>query len=272
MSRLEQLHQYLAKLADGGLCVAFSGGVDSAVLLKAACLAAERVHAVTFFTPLHSPGEPAESEALARSFGAVHTVLRSEEIPPDVRANTPERCYFCKRELFRRIRDYAQEHQLQWALDGTNADDRNQYRPGLQALSELGILSPLAELGLGKESVRELARELGLTVAEKPSAPCLATRLPYDRELDESLLRKLDAIETHLRGSGIRQIRARLLGGVVQLEALPEDLQTLLNRQEELIRLVREQGFVTVTLDLRGFRSGSMDELYRWDRRQEDGE
>lgn len=268
VSDLRKLDDYFAKLADGGLCVAFSGGVDSTVLLKAATMTGRDVHAVTLVSPLHSPTERTEAKRLAEAMGAVHHVLRAD-LPEAVRANTRERCYLCKRDLFFNIQQYARSQGLKWVLDGTNRDDLDAYRPGLRALRELGVLSPLAELGMTKGAVRALAAELGLAVADKPSAPCLATRFPYDTPIDLALLPAVDALEQFLRELGLSQVRARVIGGVARVEALPEQFATLLAQREALLARCRELGFVSASLDLRGFRSGSMDELYQWEQDKE---
>lgn len=265
MTRLIQLNDYLTELAVGGLCVAFSGGVDSALLLKAACMAAPgRVRAVTLYTPFHSPLEPAEAAAFAGECGAAHSIVRMENMPDEVMRNPPDRCYLCKRALFTRILAYAREHGLQSVLDGTNADDLSQYRPGLRALEELGVRSPLAELGFSKAEVRAAAKELGLAVAEKPSAPCLATRFPYGRAIDAALLPRLDRVEAAVRNAGPRVVRARVLDDAIRLEVPPADFAAVLDSREELLAVARREGFSALTLDLMGYRSGSsFDDPYR---------
>lgn len=265
MQLYQQLNDYLAKLADGGLCIAFSGGVDSALLLKAACLAAPgKVHAVTMYTPFHSPLEPVEAAAYAGECGAAHTVIRLESMPDEVMRNPPDRCYLCKRALFRSIGEYAAEMGLQHVLDGTNADDCKQYRPGLRALFELEVASPLAELGIAKEQIREMAAEMGLAVAHKPSAPCLATRFPYYSAIESSLLPRIDRIEQTVRAAGPRIVRARVHGDTIRLEVLPKDFAAVLQKRETLLAAVRAEGFSHLTLDLAGYRSGSsFDDPYR---------
>ena len=255
---LEQLKDYLTKLAPGGLCVAFSGGVDSSLLLKLACMAADDVHAVTACTPFHTAAEPREAGEAAAAYGAVHHLL-TPQLPRAVMDNPPERCYLCKKALFEEILRYAGGQSLAHILDGTNADDLKEYRPGIQALKELGVHSPLAELGITKSQVRELAARLGLTVAEKPSAPCLATRFPYNQPINPFYFAGIDRIERQVRGLGIPVVRARVEGTALRLEVPLEDFAALLPHRKALVRAALDAGFAGVSLDLEGFRSGSMD-------------
>ncbi|MGI6403609.1 MAG: ATP-dependent sacrificial sulfur transferase LarE [Oscillospiraceae bacterium] len=255
---MNQLLQYFKNLS-GGVCIAFSGGVDSAVVLAAALKAGCKVHAVTLHSPLHSPADPDGARTLAQELGATHAVLTIEEIPAPIRDNPVNRCYLCKKELFSSLWDYTRRQGLAHLLDGTNADDHKVYRPGLRALKELGVKSPLAELGYSKEKVRALAGEFGLAVAQKPAAPCLATRFPYGTRLSEEAMAKADRIEGFLREQGHKVVRARIHGDTVRVEVPADDFAKLLQVREELINLCHQQGFVYVTMDLEGFRSGSMD-------------
>jgi uncharacterized protein len=241
--------------------VAFSGGVDSAVLLAAACKAAGvgKVHAVTMQTPFHSPREPEAAAALAGEMGAIHRVITLEELDPALLQNPVDRCYRCKGWVFTTIQAYAAEHGLAAVLDGTNADDLGEYRPGLRALKELGIVSPLARLGISKAAVREMAAAQGISVAKKPSAPCLATRFPYDTPLQVEKLRVVDGLESYLKSLGPQTLRVRVYGDTLRLEVLPEDFSILLEKRVEIAAKAREAGFLYTTLDLEGFRSGSMD-------------
>lgn len=260
---LEQLTTYLRQQAARGLCVAFSGGVDSAVVLKLACAASRRpVHAVTFHTQLHPASDLALARRLAAEYGARHTVIEIDEFAdPRIMQNPPERCYLCKRLLFTALREYAQQEGLGCLLDGTNADDLTAYRPGLRALSELGVLSPLAELGVCKAQVRQLAQQLGIAVAQRPSAPCLATRLPYGAPITRALLERIDRGEELLKSLGFAVVRLRLHGDVLRIEVPKEALARLLAQAETVVQGLKALGFVYITLDLEGFRSGSMDIL-----------
>lgn len=264
MDALKKLDGYLAKLAEGGLCVAFSGGVDSAVLLKSACEAAKRqgskdVHAVTIRSDFHSAIESAEAEKLAESYGARFKLLELE-LPDAVMQNPLNRCYLCKKAIFAAISGYSAEKGLKTVLDGTNADDLNEYRPGLKALTELKIKSPLAEFGFSKKLVREAAREMDIPVSEKPSSPCLATRIPYNTRIEPETLKKIEEFEAYLKSLGFDVVRARVHGGLVRIEAAEEKLADLLDVRAAVIAEAKSLGFSQVTLDLQGFRSGSWDE------------
>lgn len=263
MEQLRQLREYLTKLASGGLCVALSGGVDSAVLLKAACeVAPENTHAVTLFTPFHSAIEPKQAAILATYCGAVHKVVELEEMPAEVLENPPDRCYLCKKTIFYHIQEYARKKELLHVLDGTNADDLTRYRPGIRALRELDIRSPLAELGFTKAEVRQMAAAMGLAVAGKPSSPCLATRFPYNTPIDPRQLNRVERIEAAVKTFGPQIVRARVHGDTIRLEVRPEDFTLVVAHHRELVRFVEDEGFLCLTLDLAGYQSGSMDRLY----------
>jgi uncharacterized protein len=260
-TNLARLEEFLAPLAPGGLCVAFSGGVDSAVLLAAACkvAGAGKVHAVTMQTPFHSPREPKAAAALAAEMGAIHSVITLEELDPALLQNPADRCYRCKFWVFSTIQRYAAKRGLATVLDGTNAEDLGEYRPGLRALKELGIVSPLAQLGIAKAAVREMAAAQGISVAQKPSAPCLATRFPYDTPIRMEELRIVDELEHYLKSLGPQTLRVRVYGDTLRLEVLPEDFSILIENRADIAAKSREAGFLYVTMDLEGFRSGSMD-------------
>ena len=258
-ANLTGLLAFLSGRAPVGFCVAFSGGVDSALLLAACAGTGGRVLAVTLHSPLHAPGEPGEAAALAHSLGVEHRLLTLPEIPPAILNNPPDRCYLCKKELFGRILTLAQAEGPGVVVDGTNADDLGVYRPGRKALAELGVLSPLAALGFSKAQVREMAGELGLTVAGKPSAPCLATRFPYGAPLTPEGMAKAERMESAVKALGIPVARARIHGETVRIEIPPDDFGKLVAARGELAALCRSLGFFYLAMDLEGFRSGSMD-------------
>ncbi|MGN0837086.1 MAG: TIGR00268 family protein [Akkermansia sp.] len=262
---MNTLLDHLRSLAEqGGLTLAFSGGVDSALLLRALSrLRRERPLslAVCFFrTPLHTGEEEAAARRFAEQEGFALQVLAWDPLQePALRFNPPERCYLCKRQLFERLRAWTPGHIL---LDGTHADDLRTHRPGLRALRELGVRSPLASLGMGKARVRALAAEEGLSCAQRPAAPCLATRLEYGAELRPELLAAIARGEALLRGrfpGAALRLRVHR-GGVARLELPPELLAAAAAQAGELAALLRPLGFRYLTLDLEGFRSGSMDE------------
>ncbi len=266
MAEYSELVDYLRQFAQGGISVAFSGGVDSALLLKAACEAGARekylVKATTVRTPLSPPGENREAQALALQLGATFSIIGVPNLPDEILANNKDRCYLCKRLIFTEIRESAEADGIATVLDGTNADDLKEYRPGLKALKELGIISPLANLGFTKEDVRRVAREQGLPVAEKPSAPCLATRLPYGECIFPGLLERIHELETQIKAlTGTAVLRARVHWDTVRLEVLPEAFPEVFREREEIIRAAKKLAFSRITLDLEGFRSGSFDKL-----------
>lgn len=263
MANREALEQTLLALAGGsGLCVAFSGGVDSALLVKVACDAGIDVYAVTFHSTLLPAGDLERAAGQAAIYGARHAVLCVDPLEDDaVRYNGRERCYHCKRAMFLALRDYAAAREIGAVADGTNADDLLEYRPGLRALQELGIESPLARLGFTKAEVRALAAELGLDVAERPSSPCLATRFPYGAELTAKALQRCGDAESVLKVSGFPVVRARIHGDLVRIEVPARDLPDVLERGPGIEEALRRLGYRYVTLDLAGYRSGCYDAL-----------
>lgn len=260
----KQLQECLEKYCREDVCVAFSGGVDSSLLLVMVCEAAEKfgskVYAVTFDTVLHPKADLEIARNVLTRTSAIHEVLTMDELAvPQIRFNPVNRCYLCKKELFSRMGEFAASKGVHILLEGSNEDDLHVYRPGLKAIKELGIKSPLAECGLKKTIVRELAAEYDLPVADRPSSPCLATRLPYGAEIDLTLLKRIDQAEGILREMGFGNVRVRVHGDIVRLEVDREQFPEVLKRKEEMISCMKQLGFCYVTLDLEGFRSGSMD-------------
>ena len=244
--------------------LAFSGGVDSSLLLKAACEAAKeqgtKVYAVTIHTALHPAAEAEEARKEAEKMGAVHRIIQVDELSgAGIEDNPTERCYRCKRYMFGAVKELALELGIRRVMEGTNAEDQKQYRPGIRAIQELGFASPLLENGFTKTEVRRLAAEYGISASDKPSTPCLATRFPYGTRLDYREMRKVEAIEDALRGMGFYNVRARIHGDLVRIEVDAKDIGSLAERREEVVSLVKEQCYLYVSLDLEGFRSGSQD-------------
>lgn len=261
----EKLLARMRELAETDVCLAFSGGADSSLLLYLAREAAKEkgtcVYALTFDTALHPRGDMEAARETARKAGVYHRMIPVDELAelPELRRNPPDRCYLCKKLLFQKALQQAKELGAGAVLEGTNADDGKQYRPGIRAIRELGILSPLAEAGMSKSEVRRFAGELGIPTAERPSSPCMATRLPYGAQLEEAVLRRLDRAENALREMGFRQVRARLHGEILRLEVEPREIPRAAEKAEKILRILRPLGFRCITLDLEGFRSGSMD-------------
>ncbi|MCR1899387.1 ATP-dependent sacrificial sulfur transferase LarE [Irregularibacter muris] len=258
------LKEYVEKLVKEGICIAFSGGVDSSLILKVACEAGKKlnkeVYAITFESRLHPASDVTISKRVAQEMGARHKIIQINEFENEEILKNPEnRCYLCKESLFSNLQKFAQELGCKYVVDGTNADDLKVYRPGIQALKELGIVSPLAELDITKAEVRGMASSLNISVSSRPSAPCMATRLPYNTPINFELLEKIEKGEEFIKGLGFRILRLRVHGDIVRIEVPREDLKRLLEKSQEIIPYLKDLGFVYITMDLEGFRSGSMD-------------
>ncbi|WP_366925913.1 ATP-dependent sacrificial sulfur transferase LarE [uncultured Clostridium sp.] len=260
----DRLKQMMDEYAKAPVCLAFSGGVDSSLLLKLACESGRKygnpVYAVTFNTMLHPACDLDTAKRVADEMGAEHIVIQVDELQMEgMKDNPPERCYLCKKHLFTTLLDFAREKNIVCILDGTNEDDMHVYRPGIRALKELGIISPLALCHITKKEVKELAAELSISVASRPSTPCMATRLPYGEKLDYEILRKIEAGEEYLRTVFRGNVRLRLHRDMVRLELDPDQMTAAVEKRDEVCKKLKELGFCYITLDLEGFRSGSMD-------------
>lgn len=243
------------------LAIAFSGGVDSTYLLHKAALAGkEKVTALIMKTPSVPERELDEAVAFCKSRGISFFVLPADPFSAaGFRENGRDRCYICKHFLFSALLEKAKEEGIPFVADGTNADDRKEFRPGLRALKELDIRSPLAEAGLTKKEIRELSEKEGLPTWNKPSFSCLATRFPYGEELTVEKLRRTEAAENLLAELGFTQRRVRVHGNLARIEVLPAEIPLLLERRDMISSRLEELGFLYTTVDLKGFRSGSMD-------------
>lgn len=258
------LHDSLKR--HGRVALGFSGGVDSTYLLRAAldALGAERVLAVIADTPSLPRKEFAEALRLAESMGAVCLVIDPDELSdPAYAANPADRCYFCKKHLFSLIAKVAAERGYPVVLDGNNADDAGDYRPGRRAAVELGVKSPLMESGLTKAEIRELSARAGLPTADKPAMACLASRVPYGTPVTAEVLAQVERAEDALRASGFVQCRVRHHGDVARIEVPAQDLPRLMGDalRERLVLEIKAAGYRYVTLDLQGYRMGSMNEV-----------
>jgi len=248
-----------------GVVVAFSGGVDSSLLLAAAHDAlGPRALGVTARSPTYPAHELEQAVAIARLIGARHQLIDSHEMDDaDYSANPPNRCYYCKRELFRAIKAIAAREGLAVILDGTNHDDRLDVRPGREAARELDVRSPLAELGLGKDLVRRMARERGLPNWDDPACACLASRIPYGQTITAARLQRLGAAEHGIRELGYRVVRVRDHGDLARVELARDELARAMGNEsrQRLVEVCRQQGYAYVCLDLEGYRTGSMNEV-----------
>lgn len=245
------------------LLVAFSGGVDSTLLLKAAhdTLGA-RAAAITIDAPFHSRYEIEEAKRIARLIGVRHIIMDARNLEVEGLAmNPPDRCYICKKAVFNSCLNAMREAGFAYLVDGSNADDVLDYRPGRRALEELGVRSPLLEAGLSKAEIRELSRELGLDTWDKPALACLMTRFPHGEEVTPEKLAMVEGCEDFLRGMGFGLFRVRAHGDIARIEVFPADMGKML--KTETRHMISEKfhlaGFKSVTLDLDGYRCGSMN-------------
>lgn len=265
--KTEKLKQLLADLSKEGVLLAFSGGADSALLLAimAENLPLESFAAVTFTGIMFPHSDIEDSTMLASRYKVNHIIREFPDIPDNILNNPRERCYLCKKNLFLELQKTASEYGFAHVADGTNADDLTTHRPGLAALSELGIASPLAESSFTKAEVRALAKAMGIPLSDKPSSPCLATRFEYGACLTPSRLRIASEAENIVCRliSGTNDIRVRFHGNEINLARIELPKQCFgeaISKHESIVSSLKTLGIKYITLDLQGFRSGSMDE------------
>ena len=244
--------------------VAFSAGVDSTFLLKAAHMAlGDQTVALTASSPTVAPGELDAAVAFARRLGCRHMVIESHELSnPSFAQNPANRCFFCKDELYQICRTEADKLAIEIVADGTNLDDLQDHRPGLKAANQWGVRHPLVEAGLTKSDIRRYSRELDLPTWDKPSSPCLSSRFPYGTAIDLARLRQVGTCEIFMRELRFREFRVRYHGDVARIEIPPSEFDRLLDQatREAIVQKFKEAGFRYVSLDLQGFRSGSLNE------------
>jgi len=262
MTPHDKLRKLRTILSDAGAAaIALSGGTDSTFLVSVASgISGLRVLAVTVSTPYMFISEVEEAAAFCDRCGVMHRTIRMD-IPETVRGNPPDRCYLCKTEVMGVVRATAGKEGISVIFDGTNADDVNDYRPGMRALEELNIRSPLLEAGLTKNEIRALAREAGLDVSDKPSNACLLTRFPHDSSILSGELRKAEEAEIFLTGMGLEGSRIRVHGDLVRIECKTEFFPKIMeaNMREKMINALKNMGYKYITVDIEGYRSGSMN-------------
>ncbi len=260
--KLEKLRRHLQQI--GGACLAYSGGVDSAFLASVAAeVLGRHFLAVTAASETYPESERREAGRLARRLGFRHRFIKTSELGiPGFSTNPPDRCYHCKKELFGKLARIARRAGFAVLLDGQNADDVADYRPGARAAAELGVVSPLKAAGLRKDEIRELSRERGLPTWKKPAQACLASRFPYGESITREKLARVAAAEEFLRGLGLGQLRVRDHDKLARIEVPAEDVARLAgpNLRARIVARLKKLGYAWVALDLQGYRTGSMNE------------
>lgn len=244
--------------------ISFSGGVDSSFLVKACLdfLGTQAVLAVTAKSETYPDHELKEAREFARKLGVRWRSITSSEISnPEFRANPPDRCYYCKKELLTELKRIAKREGLNQVVEGTHQEDSRGHRPGLRAVKELGVKSPLKEAGFTKKDIRMISRKVGLDSWNKPSFACLASRFPYQTRITPTKLKMVDKAEDVLRSLEIKQFRVRSHGEVARIEVLKGDFQNILEKRKRIISKFKDLGYNYVCLDLEGYRTGSMDEV-----------
>jgi uncharacterized protein len=243
--------------------VAYSGGVDSSFLSYAAFLAlGERMLAITIHTPQEADDTLSFADAFARQAGFPHHVIEHDSLEnPNIRANPADRCYFCKQVMLGLVRKYAAQHGYKTVLEGQNADDQLDYRPGRKAVLENGAISPLAQAGFTKAEIRSLAKALGLPIWDRPSSPCLASRVPYGTPISKEILRQVAQGEAFLHSKGFTACRVRYHTELARIEVLPEQIDQLVALRAEVTAYFKQIGFHYVAIDLQGYRQGSLNEV-----------
>jgi uncharacterized protein len=245
----------------GNVVVALSGGVDSSYLLWAAlkALGPERVLAVTAVSPVIPSREREAASQIAKMLGARHLFLPTEQMAdPEFLANTPERCYLCKRTVFSKLVEFARQEGFQNVAEGSNVDDELDFRPGARAIKELGILSPLKEAGLSKEEIRHLSRLAGLPTWDKPPQSCLATRIPQGKPITVEDLAMVEKAEDFLISLGLRTVRVRHHYPIARIEVGKEEMSKVVERAEDIVSALKAVGYGYVVLDLQGYRPGGV--------------
>lgn len=266
---LKEKYEHLKQtiLSYKSAAVAFSSGVDSTFLLKVAYdVLKDNTMAITASSDIFAQREYKEAIAYTAQLGVKHEILTVDALSVENFAKNPSnRCYYCKKAVFTNILHLAKEHNMEYVMDGANVDDEGDYRPGMQAAHELGIKSPLKECGFTKADIRALSKEMGLPTWDKPSYACLASRIPYGNEITIEKLKMVEAAEKYLMELGFKQLRVRHHGKLARIEVLPDDRKRFYNEEfmDQVADKMKEIGFFYTALDLRGYRTGSLNEVLK---------
>ena len=261
-AKLESLKGLLSEMES--VLIAYSGGVDSAFLLKVALsVLGDEVVAVTASSETYPSGELEEAKKNAKMLGVKHVIIKTNELHDEnFTSNPPERCYYCKKELFSKLAELAKQYGLNHVADGSNYDDLNDFRPGMRAASQIGVRSPLKEAMLTKEEIRTLSKRMNLPTWDKPPQPCLSTRFPYGTTITRAKLSRVKLAEEFLVRFGVKQLRVRVHGDIARIEVPRDDMSIFLDEDisKEIVGKFKALGYTYITLDIQGYRMGSMNE------------
>ncbi len=261
MDKLKRLKTILSDL--GSVVIAFSGGVDSSFLLKATkdTLPKKNILAVTAVSDTYTHSELTQAKRFTKSLGIKHRIIFTDELKDNNFTKNPiDRCYYCKKELFKRLKDI---NGSSFVIDASNIDDKKDYRPGDRAKKEFSVRSPLQEAGIDKSDIRRFSKKLGLKTWNLPSMACLASRVPYGEKIQKSTLKKITSAESFIKRSGIKQVRVRYHNNIARIEVEKKDIKRFFNQKfcDKIIRYLKSLGFRYIVLDLEGYRTGSLNEI-----------